>query len=317
MIRSLKLIVLGGAFISCLPVLPLHAEESGQGHYTPGEEGSFTGVLPQPGKTKFDLKFYSNEAHVDQSRSLSIGQYVGASVDRYTSISYFNFSHVIEREIVGANLGFEVKFPLVYQESNASVYRKGTLSSTQAFKYSNNFGLGDMVLTPLMLGWHKQASHIKTGVNVYAPTGEYDKSSIANTGLNYWTFSPFFAYTYVVPGKNEISANTGIDFNTKNTDTNYQTGTQWHLDYLAAHYFNPWISLGVAGTVYQQIEADSGEGAVLGKEKSQSYGLGPVFRYNGRSYDSDNIFEIKWIPEFDTKNRPEGNPVWFNWSWTF
>jgi hypothetical protein len=55
-----------------------------------------------------------------------------------------------------------------------------------------------------------------------APNGAWENGDIASIGLNYWTFTPAIAFTYLVPEHGlDLSASLGVDINTKNTDTDY------------------------------------------------------------------------------------------------
>jgi hypothetical protein len=164
-----------------------------------------------------------------------------------------------------------------------------------------------------MLGQQIGANHWKTGVRLYAPTGHYDAGSLAQGGLNYWTYSPFIGLTHVVPGKREISVHTGYDIRERNTDIDYKSGDVWHLDAVAALYTDLQTSIGITGSVYQQVEPDSGRGAILGAFKARSYTVGPIFRHMAGNMN----FEFKWLPEFSVQNRPEGNTFWLNFGSQF
>ncbi|MFW9847112.1 MAG: transporter [Candidatus Thorarchaeota archaeon] len=102
------------------------------------------------------------------------------------------------------------------------------------------------------------------------------------------------------------------DFNQENPDTDYESGTQVHLDGTLAQHFplaGTLAGLGVSGFYYQQVSADSGDGASFGDFKARSVGAGPVFSLDGKIGDLDLIGELKWLHEFDTKNRLEGDTV--------
>ena len=77
----------------------------------------------------------------------------------------------------------------------------------------------------------------------------------------------------------EASLFAGIDFNTENDATNYQSGTQFHLDgTLAQHFplFGGLAGVGANGYWYEQVTGDSGAGATFGSFKARTAGLGPA-----------------------------------------
>jgi len=74
----------------------------------------------------------------------------------------------------------------------------------------------------------------------------------------------------------------GFDVNTKNEDTDYQSGASFHLDGTVAQHlplFGGFAGAGAEGFVYEQISADTGSGATLGSFEGHTYGVGPVVSY--------------------------------------
>ena len=80
----------------------------------------------------------------------------------------------------------------------------------------------------------------------------------------------------------EASVYTGMDFNTENEDTHYQSGDQFHVDGTLAQHFKlagGLAGVGVAGFWYDQVTGDSGSGATFGKFEGRTTGVGPVISY--------------------------------------
>ncbi len=57
--------------------------------------------------------------------------------------------------------------------------------------------------------------------------------------------------------------------------------------------------------------ADSDTGATLGDFKATTAGVGPVVSYTSKLGDQDVLAELKWLHEYHTKNRLEGDTVFF------
>ena len=150
---------------------------------------------------------------------------------------------------------------------------------------------------------------------MYAPTGSYKVGRLANTGKNFWTVEPTAAVVYI--GKDngiEASLYAGIDFNFENKDTHYKSGTQAHLDGTLAQHFPLWGGLagaGLSGFWYQQITADSGEGATFGDFKAKARGIGPVLSYTDKINGKSIAAELKWLHEFNNQNRLQGDTIFF------
>jgi hypothetical protein len=111
----------------------------------------------------------------------------------------------------------------------------------------------------------------------------------------------------------EASVFVGSDFNTENEDTNYTSGTQFHIDGTVAQHF-PWLGglagVGVSSYYYQQVTGDSGSGATLGDFKGKTVGVGPVISYISKIGAHDAFAELKWLHELETENRLKGDIVW-------
>ncbi|MDX9974816.1 MAG: transporter, partial [FCB group bacterium] len=152
---------------------------------------------------------------------------------------------------------------------------------------------------------------------IYAPTGDFTKGKLANVGLNYWTFEPSVSFSYLSSKIGlEISAFTGMSFNTKNDATDYQSGDVFHLDLTVAEHLPlskyGYIGVGFNAFYWEQFTADSGPGAVLGSFEGRTQGIGPVVSYVSPPICGHTILaEVKWLPEIDVNNRLDGDYIWF------
>jgi hypothetical protein len=183
-------------------------------------------------------------------------------------------------------------------------------------------GIGDIILMPVMLNQNfSDDFNINYRLGAYTPTGRYEVGRLANTGKNYWTLEPTVGFMYF--GKKngrEASLFLGGDYNFENADTDYKTGVQLHADGTLAQHFPLWGGLagvGVNGYWYEQVEGDNGSGVTLGDFKARTAGLGPVLSYASKIGDVDVIGELKWLHEMETRNRPEGDYVWFKFLMKF
>jgi len=104
----------------------------------------------------------------------------------------------------------------------------------------------------------------------------------------------------------ELSGTTGITFNGKNDDTDYETGTEFHLEASAFYQFTPAFSAGVNGYHYQQLSGDSGAGATLGDFKGRVTALGPGLSGTFQVGPAPVSVSLRYLHEFNVKNRLEG-----------
>jgi hypothetical protein len=107
---------------------------------------------------------------------------------------------------------------------------------------------------------------------------------------------------------------TGVTYNLKNSDTNYQNGVDWHLDWGASQWLSKQLFVGPVGYFYNQLSADSGSLAILGPIKSRVIGVGPQIGYLFPAGDMQGFLGAKAYFEFDAKDRPDGWNAWLTLS---
>jgi len=165
-----------------------------------------------------------------------------------------------------------------------------------------------------MLAWKDGLWQYSAAFSVYAPTGEYEEGKVANTGLNYWSFDPWAGVSYSNPETGFNAAlHGGVMFNTENNDTEYESGTTSHVE-VSVQQLLPagpgFLTVGVEGFWLEQLEADSGQRDFLGDFEGRSVGAGPVLGYLLPTADANFVVELRYLDEFETQNRLEGDYLW-------
>ncbi|MNF97362.1 hypothetical protein D3C84_801890 [compost metagenome] len=117
---------------------------------------------------------------------------------------------------------------------------------------------------------------------------------------------PTVAFTHLDGKGGEFTLSGGLEFYTENNATDYKNGNLFTLDALWTHGFGNGWNAGMAAGYIQQLTDDSGSGANSGF-RGRSVGAGPTVGWAGKFADAQASVNARWIPEFDTKNRPEGN----------
>ena len=179
--------------------------------------------------------------------------------------------------------------------------------STSVSSSQSATGLFDLYFTPIVAGYHFSANeHLAFSFNVWAPTGSYDPRRLANTGLNTWTFIPQVAYTRLWPNSGwEFDAVSGVQFYTRNNDTDYQNAPLLTLDLMELrHFAGGWSAGLVVGTV-QQLGKDSGPLAEgLNGFVGRDWAAGPIATYDTRlSGKTPMSLSLRWVPTIYSKNR--------------
>jgi hypothetical protein len=307
--RNLLVALLGCALVAATAP----AEEGGSGHYMPGSMSSFVDGVP-PGETfiaRYNLLYYNGSVSADVPLPIGGQSTLGASATSWAQGLSLLWRPPID---LGDRWSYALSatIPFVWMNVSANV-TSGPLTGNRS---SSLNGLGDLVLMPLMLNYNINSNlNVNFRTGIYAPTGDYEVGRLANTGKNFWTFEPTLGLMYFgVNNGREASVFVGVDFNTENPDTSYQSGTQFHVDgTLAQHFplFGGLAGVGVNGFWYDQITGDSGSGANFGDFEARTTGVGPVASYVFKLGKVDLLAEVKWLHEVDTTRRLEGDIVWF------
>ena len=300
------------AALTTLVPLSVHAEEGGSGHYMPGAAASFIDTLP--GKPGLAVANFFNYYDASASKVFA-GGLLTASLDATAYSDTVVALYQTPLKLLGGYYAVGLAVPYVWLEAKGEV--SGPLGTFGKSDKAN--GIGDILLYPFMLGWKGLNGDLKYDVRmgIYAPTGDFEKGELANVGKNYWTFEPVVSVSYISSKIGlELSGFAGMDFNTKNDDTDYQTGNQFHLDLTVAEHlplFGGIIGVGANGFYYQQVTGDSGSGVppILGDFKARTEGIGPVVSYATKVSQKDLVAEVKWLPEMSVKNRLKGDYIWF------
>ena len=191
------------------------------------------------------------------------------------------------------------------------------IQAAEASAEDDTVGIGDLTLSANFY-WNRDKWNFLWGNFVVAPTGAWDVDNLANTSLNYWTIETDFMVTYFDEEKGrDYSLVVGYSYNFENTDTNYKSGDEFHVDFVLNQFLSESFGVGINGFFYRQLSGDSGSGAVLGDFKGEAAGIGPALYWITNISDKDVYFTLKWLSEFNVKNRFEGDHVFASFALNF
>ncbi len=280
--------------------------EYGRSTYAPGTAGDFSkAVLPdKPGLyLRNELWYY--EGHATYGRADGSLQ-VEADLSAWVDTPRLTWSS--GRQFLGARYGAYLSLPLTYVESDAHVQMgppgQPAISQRQADERSS---LGDVYVSPWMLGWKLGSWDLLWYESVTIPSGTYKEQAV-NASRNYYALNSSLAATWRRPVDGpELNLRLGYIVNDENHKTDYESGDELVGDITAAWCFNQRFSLGLTGYAYEQITGDQGAGALLGDFKGSSWGAGPIARYLFDRPTRRVALVAKWIHEFEAENRYEGD----------
>ena len=109
----------------------------------------------------------------------------------------------------------------------------------------------------------------------------------------------------------ELSSAVGLTFNGENSRTDYESGTEFHLEAAVSRFLSPALSIGLNGYYYQQITDDKTSDPTFGGFKGRVLTVGPVATYSFKVGNTAVSTSLKYFREFSVQNRLEGDIVLF------
>jgi hypothetical protein len=291
----------------------LLASEGGGSHYQPGSRGDFAmAVLGESGW------YVRNEmTYIDTSiDSVTLGKELYSHADQKVAVDTLKLIYISDKGILGSRSAAIVSIPYVF-DAKVNGALEGSIPVARS---GNKGGMTDLSLTGA-LNWNSGNNHYTAGMSLYLPTGQYDAEEMINLGRNYTTINPFLAYTWLDPKSGrELSLGMGYLWNSENSETDYQSGSEIHVDLHLAQHFSAQFALGLDGYYYKQITGDEGPfldsknrlldslgKRSLGSFKGEAYGVGPALKYTFTAYGEDINIILKWIRDIETTNRFKGD----------
>lgn len=292
------------------------AAEGASSNYTPGTYGDLA-VAMQPKPGSFAVINYLGYVSTDIDRAV-LNNKAATNVDSKQVFVAPLGLYTFKTPILGGALfsvGGWLAFPW------ASLKMTLTTSAGSAQSSDTNFGIGQSGLIPAYLSW-KLGGNFSLAVYeaIYIPTGSYSTSNPLNLNRGYWSFDTNVALSWFnEKSGTELSTVAGLMANTVNPHTDYQTGTEFHLEYVLNQFVTNFLSVGLHGYYYDQIANDrpgSSTTAALNALnlntsvlRSTSYGLGPQVNW----VVNDNLtFSFSWIHDLYTHYRMASDYFYLN-----
>jgi hypothetical protein len=267
------------------------ATEGGSDNIGKGSEGFFAGMLPEPGWYGVLYANYYHATRVNDGRGNS--------------------------SVPGFRLSAEVMAGRIFYMSNATLaggrlgfFGIGSLASLQNEAGGNathRNGVGDITVGPT-LGWDFGSFHPLIAMDVVLPVGGYDSARALNTGGNYYSVRPIFAFTNLSDNGLEVSAKFTYTYNFRNRDTDYRSGQLFHFDYSVSYPVTHDLRLGVNGYYLKQTTDDIQHGLRVDGDghRGKVAAIGPAMHYQLGKVGLD----FKVLKEFGARNRAQGSSVW-------
>jgi hypothetical protein len=297
----------------------VRAAENATGLYLLGVKTSMAGFVPPPGTYVTDINlYYSGSASgaaavgiaLRQTGNLTIDANVKLQADAYVNAPFALW--IAPQKVWGGNVGLGVMVPFGWKGVDVDIDALATLTlpngtviqRDRQFEFQDSTtNFGDPVLNAL-IGWHEGSWHWTLGALLNVPIGPWDTESITNVSFHRWALDTSGSATYLDAKRgHEVSVTAGFTFNGENPDTDYKTGTEFHVEWALMQHVSKTFAFGLAGYHYEQITGDSGAGARLGGFEGRVSGIGPDVTYTFMCGKTPISTELKYFREFSAENR--------------
>ena len=251
-------------------------------HYPNGVEGLKAASLPPSG---LYLRDYNYCYFADR--------FPGGPAD-FDATVYVQAPRLIwmsEYKPLGATYGADFLIPWVYQDIKVGA------------AHQRRFGLGDMLVEPLLLSWNQERYDVALAYGFWAPTGDFEAGRLTNPGKGYFGHMLTAGASLHLDAEKSwsISALNRFEINHENPDTDTTTGAAWTIEGGLSRSLGKTADIGVVGYVQAKLGKDSGPAAGV---RDSIAGLGPEVNV---LIPGINVFaSARYIFEFAASDRPEG-----------
>jgi hypothetical protein len=279
--------------------------------WVPGQSGLDAGVLPDPGFSYENLTLsYSSGSFKDPNGNST--QVLG-SYDVWAVENFFIF--VPKFRVLGGHLGMMADVAAA----------NGSLSAPAFGINFGGYGLEDLWVQPLTLGWHLKRLDTFAAYAFVAPTGRYSAGATNNVGSGFWG--------------NHIETGTTV-YLTKNKGTTANLTTDWEAHgQIAGGTFTPgqgftteWglgqvipldkqtkklLQAGLIGYDQWQVTANSGMAGKIPANQIPYYSVHALgFQTNFIAPPKNLSFFFKYEPEYRARAHTQGRTIVFGGTWT-
>jgi hypothetical protein len=171
-------------------------------------------------------------------------------------------------------------------------------------------GLADFIFSPLTVGIHfSPTNNLAIGTMIFAPTAPFTPGNLSNLGTGAWTVMPHVSHTFIFAEQGlELDNFVGFDIYSRNSSTNYRSGTMFHWDGLLLRHFvrNRFAAGAIFGNLTQITDDSGGLANQLHGFRGRGWGAGPTALYLAKLEKPEVIVQFRAVPEFAVTNLTQG-----------
>ena len=299
------------------PWPPAHADEGGVAFWLSGQFASLSAVPPTPGASVTLIPYYYNGS-ANGSKSFLRGDELVAGVSAQVPLLLVQPGYASEARILNGQPFVGLAFGGGKNSTQIDV--TVTAPNLNGQRATSDSTTGGTDLYPYAsLSWNSGVDNWMSYLTGDIPVGAYNSQRLANLGIGHGAIDAGGGYTYFnEKSGREASAILGTTYNWKNSDTDYKSGVDLHLDWAASQFLSEQWQVGVVGYVYQQLTSDNystagADGALRAKAlesfKSRVAAAGPEVGYVFKVGNKQAYANLRAYWEFWADHRTEGYAI--------
>lgn len=265
---------------------------------------TFYDGLPPPNGPGLYLQQYVDYYHTERFNDASgnrIGNLPSPDLDAIASIS--QFIYLTKLQLLKASAGWEVLATYV----DADLEKNNLLGLRENMPGFSDLIIGGFLQWPPMMKNERPVFSHRLSLDVFLPTGKYNKNIAINPGTNTYSIEPYWAATLFLQPKWSVSWRAHYLWSSENNDTKIQPGDVFHINFITSLEVLPQrLRIGFGGYYLKQLQNSTISGRSIPNSKEQVFALGPGILVEISKKFS---FKINGFSESHAKNKTQGKRV--------
>ncbi len=273
---------------------PARAAEGGLSNFAYGAQTTYAAFVPAPGTSAF--YGYSLYINADSVRDGDGDKVRGVSVEVLAFAP--RLLHTWESTFFGWKMTSGGLTELIYADVKVPGAEDDDLGPTLV-------GLEPLYLSRTFGAWT-----FFHGPLIYLPLGTYQPTKLANSNLNFKSFTYQGAVTWTPNARLEVSLNGAVEFKGENKKSNYEAGPQASLTFGAGYkpFTDPHWDIGFSGYYADGLADDEQNNrTVPGGGRTRKFAIGPKLVY---WFNPATAIVAQWHRELMTENGARGDLFW-------
>jgi hypothetical protein len=289
--------------LAALAVLAFAVSAGETEAYINGLEGLKCASVPPPGIyfRSYELYYHADELHDGKGDNVHVGfsADVAATAQRAIWVT-----DRIKDYLGGANFGMHAIVPVIYSDVKMSRIENpdGSIGS-----HDKDIGIGDIVVSPVLLSWNKKRFDVSLDYELWMPTGDNDRNNPSLPGKGFWTNLFTLGATGYLDEERQwtISVLSRYELHSQKKDYHFTPGDDFHFEWGFGKSFKQGFEVGAVGYCEWQMTGDMGSGAFGAHfKKDRVYAAGVEGNYFIKEIGTH--LSLRVLREFGAENRPEG-----------